>query len=343
MRLRAAPFQNSRLFPAGNASAFTLIELVISGALASLILTSAYICLSAGVSSQKMIEPRSEVFQNARVAMSIMTADLRSACPLSDESAFVGLDRELEGGLENILSAGNIDFATHHYTPRRAREGDYCQVSYFLASPGKDPVYRLAQTSGKQSASDQTQTNAVDTMDSFQKPTTLSLFRRRNPFIAADAFSGGTREEILRGVRGLKFEYYDGEEWHDTWGQTEKDLKVSGQSRKEKEDDAVNTGGLPQAVRITLYLDPNPNQKKTGTQDLVETPVRDSDSTNIVVKPTIEPPLVLETVVRLELSDRFPSATSALSTNTDFASPQPDDQPRRSDRRRGNRTGGRNR
>ena len=49
----------------------------------ALILVSAYLCLGAGFSAQKVIEPRAEIIQNARVAMAIMTADLRAACPLS--------------------------------------------------------------------------------------------------------------------------------------------------------------------------------------------------------------------------------------------------------------------
>ncbi len=64
-------------------SGFTLIELTISAAVASIILVAAYLCLSAGVASQKMIEPRTEVLQSARVALAMMSADLRSACSLS--------------------------------------------------------------------------------------------------------------------------------------------------------------------------------------------------------------------------------------------------------------------
>jgi type II secretory pathway component PulJ len=348
MRPAASCRSSFHRHPVQAVSGFTLIELVISGALASLILTSAYVCLNAGVKSQKMIEPRSEVLQNARVAMALLTGDLRSACPLSDESAFVGLDRELEGELENIVAAGNIDFATHNYTPRRPREGDYCQVSYFLARPGRDPLYQLSQSQRQQTAREN-QTNSTDSMDALQQPVTLSLYRRRNPFIAADAFAGGTREEILRGVRGLQFEYYDGEEWRDTWGQTERDLKFSGQSRREKEEDAAGTGGLPVAVRITLYLDPDPSRKKSPDMDQTVELAQSPDSTNYIVRPTLEPPMVLQTVVRLELSDRFPSTSSSQSsaTNLDMvAAPEPEmnrrserrlDRP--SDRRSGDRRG----
>ena len=66
-----------------NSSGFTLIELVISAALMALILVSAYLCMSACVSTQKLIEPRIEAFQSARVAMAIMAADLRAGKPIS--------------------------------------------------------------------------------------------------------------------------------------------------------------------------------------------------------------------------------------------------------------------
>src|SRR5438132_1368189 len=76
---------------------FTLIELVISGALMSIILGAAYVCLSGGVSSQKIIELRSDAVQAARTALALMAADVRSAVPLSKEYEFIGMHRELDG------------------------------------------------------------------------------------------------------------------------------------------------------------------------------------------------------------------------------------------------------
>src|SRR5439155_13882484 len=77
------------------AHGFTLIELVISSSLMTLILVSAYMCLSSGVSSRKLIESRAEVVQSARVALAIMSADLRGACPISKDIAFLGMQRML--------------------------------------------------------------------------------------------------------------------------------------------------------------------------------------------------------------------------------------------------------
>ena len=71
-----------------NCDGFTLVELVISGALMSVILASSYMCLSAGVASRNMVEARSEAAQSARVALQMMAADLR--CALSA----MGLERD---------------------------------------------------------------------------------------------------------------------------------------------------------------------------------------------------------------------------------------------------------
>lgn len=214
-------------------AAFTLIEIMISSALMALILVSAYLCLGSGFAAQKMIEPRTEILQNARVAMAIMSADLRAACPLSKTDDFLGMARTV-----GEVEADNIDFATHNYTPRHAREGDFCQESFYL---DKNP------STGQ-----------------------FSLWRRRNPTIAPDALAGGSKEEIAQGVVGLKLQYYDGTDWYSTWGNVDK--KKSAQSAT---GEAANLTGLPKAVEITLLMDSNPKKKKaddTADEQAMEPP-----------------------------------------------------------------------
>lgn len=228
-----------------------------------MILVSAYMCLNSAVSSQKMIEPRVEVFQNARVALAIMSADLRGACPLSKEFMFLGMPRMM-GDME----ADNLDFATHNYTPQRPQEGDFCQTSFYVE---QDPV------SGQ-----------------------FSLWRRRNPTIAPDPLSGGSREEIARGVRGLKFEYYDGYDWYDTWGE------VKGRGKQVTSMKVQpNLSGMPEAVRITLLLDPNPHPRSTNTVSLAQ------DAT------TNEPPLVFQSVARLNLAAASSQSSSTSGSASD--------------------------
>jgi type II secretory pathway component PulJ len=237
---------------------FTLIELVISAGLMSLILVSAYLCLHAALSSQKLIEPRVEVLQSARVALALVTTDLRCACPLSKDFDFLGTHR-MQGDTES----DSIDFATHNYTPSRAREGDFCEVSFFL---DKNP------RSGQ-----------------------LSLWRRRNPRISTDKLSKGSREELAKGVLGLRFEYSDGLDWYESWGDTERKGKEQFSLRPR-----ANLAGMPEAVRITLWLDPNPRQKPVDSTDTA----------------TNEPPLVFRTVARLNLADSNQSGpSSGVSTN----------------------------
>jgi len=227
-------------------AAFTLIEMMISSALMALILVSAYLCLGAGFSAQKLIEPRAEIIQNARVALAIMAADLRAACPLSKDEDFIGMTRML-----GEVEADNLDFATHNYTPRRAREGDFCQESFYL-----DKDLETGQ---------------------------FSLWRRRNPTIAPDALSGGSKEEIAKGVVGLKLEYFDGLDWYDSWGEVKEPGKDQNSSRE-----ANNLSGLPEAVRITLLMDSNPRKKNPDIATDEEKP---------------EPPLVFQTVARLNLAE----------------------------------------
>ena len=222
---------------------FTLIEVVISSALMALILVSAYLCLNAGLNSRKLIEPRAEIIQNARVAMALLAADLRAACPLAKDYQFLGT-RRLLGGMD----ADNLDFATHNYTPRRPREGDFCEVSVYL--------------------------------DQDRETGQFSLWRRRNPTIAPDPLSGGRKEEIAKGVVGVRFEYFDGFDWYQSWGE------IKPAKRESSQKPQPNLTGLPEAVRITLLLDSNPKAKKSP----------DADASGA------EPPLVFQTVVRLNLA-----------------------------------------
>jgi prepilin-type N-terminal cleavage/methylation domain-containing protein len=239
--------------PRSPASAFTLIELVISAAIGAMILTGAYLCLSAGLAGQKIIGPRADLLQTARVSLAMISADLRAACPLDKDFAFLGVHRVLEKA-----DADNLDFATHNYTPRHDREGDFCETSYFMEKDKKSGQY--------------------------------SLWRRRNPTLALDPLSGGKREEIAPGLRGLKFEYTDGQDWYDTWGQTKEQQQQSTSVK-----DVPNLSGMPEAVRVTLYFA--------------------SDASNNA------PPLVFQTIARLELADASQPAATGNDTDTSTNAP----------------------
>lgn len=230
--------------------AFTLIELVISGALMALILTAGYLCLTAGTGSQRLVEARSDAAQNGRVALSMIAADLRSAVQLSKDDEFVGLRRSLDQ-----MDADNVDFATRNFVPTRPEEGDWCETSYFVQ---KDP-----------------------------KTDEYVLFRRRDPTPDPEPLNGGDSEEIARGVKGFRLEYYDGWDWYDEWGDPQGKERFSVLPEP-------NASGMPEAVRITLTL---------ATGEKVDE-----------AKP--EPMLVLQTTARLNMAMFFYRSASGSSTNS---------------------------
>src|SRR6185437_4193908 len=101
----------------------------------------------------------------------------------------------------------------------------------------------------------------------------------RNPLLAPDPLSGGSREEIATGLLGARFEYFDGLDWYDTWGE------IKGTKQQTSQRDQPNVSGMPEAVRITLWFDSDPQAKITPESDA---------RTNA---------LVFQTVARLMLAD----------------------------------------
>ena len=252
------------------AAGFTLIELMISATLMALILGAAYACLTAGLSAQRLVDPRLEATQTARVALALLTADLRAACVLDRNAEFIGQQRKL-----GDLDAGNLDFATLNQTPRRPGEGGYCQTSYFL---DRDPA------TGE-----------------------VILWRRRNPRIGLDPFSGGAREEIARGIRQLKFEYYDGFDWYDSWGDPDnrtRDREVPKTSSRLE----PNLSGLPEAVRITLAVETDRSRRSGHSASSGADSADDSGESG-------EAPLVFQTVARIVVPSAAGAGGSASSGN----------------------------
>lgn len=223
----------------------------------SLILLSAYVCFHSGIETRKVLDPRLDVMQNARIAIWLMAADLRAAVPLDKDLGFVGMRREIGGN-----AADNIDFATLNFTPGRPRESDFCQVSYYV---NLDPDTRQ-----------------------------LELWRRRNPRVGADPLSGGSKEQIATGLRSFECEYFDGLEWHTSWGDAQPSAADQGSSTSQR-----NSTSLPEAVRIVLAFESDPANPAVQNAN----PERPA-----------APPFVFKTVVRLNLVKGVSTSTTANSS-----------------------------
>ncbi|MEM7235874.1 MAG: hypothetical protein AAF517_27145, partial [Planctomycetota bacterium] len=213
-------------------SAFTIAELLIGVLVLSGILTASYLCLDAGLKTQSVLEERSDLVQRARVVLDLIARDLRSACPLSADREFIGMDRDIDG-----MEADNVDFATHRWDSQTQGEGDFCEISYYV--------------------------------DRNRETGLFGLYRRRDPTPDVEILDGGMKEEILPGIESFKLEYSDGFFWFDKWGkqrereqeETERTLLLTNVSGL---PDAVR-------ITISLSTDPNrERERRPRTLRIVE-------------------------------------------------------------------------
>jgi type II secretion system protein J len=279
------PVAAGRLVERGDG--FTLVELLVSLTASAGIVAAAYLCLQGGLESRKMIEARMDLAQKARVTLGLLRADLAQACPLykgplGDGSEFIGMRREI-GDME----ADNLDFGTRNWRPRGPGEADSCEVSWFV---DRDP-----------------------------RTGVMGLWRRRDPTPDGEPLSGGSREEIVEGIAGLRFEYFDGLSWYESWG----DDSRAAAGRASENLSAYNLGGLPDAVRITIAFPQPGGAPGTGpapppaiekdVSAMAEKGVEEGFGSDRTSARSARPGLaVFGTVVRLSLAPRYRDAMTDI-------------------------------
>jgi hypothetical protein len=133
--------------------------------------------------------------------------------------------------------------------------GDWCETSYFVQKDEKTGEY--------------------------------VLYRRRDPTPDPEPLAGGAQEELARGVKGFRLEYYDGWDWYDEWGDP------TGKQKFSVLPDP-NVSGLPEAVRISLTL-------ATGEK---------------VDEGTEAPTLFLQTTARVNMAAFYYQSSDSGSTNS---------------------------
>ncbi len=264
---------------------FTLVELIVGTSIMAGVIASAYLCLHAGLVSQRDVDARADAVQKLRVVLGRMGRDLRAACVWEKDASFLGERVDVDG-----LAADSVHFVTHNWQPRAPGEGDLCEVSYYVK---------------KNEA-----TGALD------------LWFRVDSSIDDELSAGGVHHLLVDDIGGLRIEYYDGFDWHETWG----DLTFGRQLERRSEDPffwAPNLVGLPDTVRLTIVADVHGDDKRQrplsfgrrGTElppspgELGET---DAESNR----------LVFETVVQLQLSGRS-GADEASAADSGSASGGP--------------------
>lgn len=261
--------------------AFTLIELLISVSLMTGILAASYVCLQAALSARSMVNDRSDTIQTARVIMDMIASDLRAADRLSDQHEILGLDRTLEG-----IEADNIDLVTRNYHPQFPSEANWSEISYFVA---KNP-----------------------------ETDRFVLLRRRDPSPDDKPLEGGRREALIDHLLGLRFEYYDGWDWYDDWGDAESPENTSAAEESSLIAAAGRTG-FPDAIRITLAI----GEETAESPSTIPTSLPSEDASS----QPLPGAMVFQTIVHLNLSNAE-SATESGNTNVDASDPSSGDNQR---------------
>ena len=160
---------------------FTLIEILIALAIASLIFTIIYGAYAASIDTMNYTRQKMETFSITRLTLSRMNDELTSSF-LSDNESLRFLGEE-----------GKIGFvsAFHERIFRDSKEYDLVEIGYFTEPDEAGGEERFL------------------------------LWRREDRTPDDDVLAGGVKEKLLDDLTGIEFQYYDGEEWRLVWDSEE--------------------------------------------------------------------------------------------------------------------------
>ncbi len=181
---------------------FTLLEIMVACAILGLVVTALYGVFSRTLVSKRLVEERMAGVRAARIALWRIGEDLQASFPLTGSLSFSGETRR-----EGEFPQDSLSFvsAAHTLLTSRGSEGDLCQIGYALMPDPRVPIQH-------------------------------QLVRRVQIDVHADQDASGEVAVLLSHLRGLRFRFFDGQNWLEEWG-------------KDK-----TQGILPQAVEVTLYL-----------------------------------------------------------------------------------------
>jgi prepilin-type N-terminal cleavage/methylation domain-containing protein len=186
--------QSSVLSPAG----FTLLEVLVAGAILSMVLAILYGVFSQTLTSKQFAEARSAQSRAARIVLLRIGDDLQASFPFAPaRSRFVGKTSRSQQFPEAFLSFVSLSGLP---LTSGSHEGDWYEIKYQLVP---DPRSSSAR----------------------------QLIRRTRfaPPIAgltAARADAGETLPLLTGVRGWQLSFFDGRVWHDEWGKEQTQARL---------------------------------------------------------------------------------------------------------------------
>ena len=174
---------------------FTLIEILVATALASLILMMAYASYRSIFDSIKRSTGRSEFYENVNLAIMKIDQDLSNTYYTRNNKNITFISEGVKGNSRLDFVTVNHNeymFAGTQHTP--VHESDVKEVGYYLREAKK-------------------------TADLFHL-----IKREKFNYWEEDPLSGGTENILLPNVVSLKFEFNKGNDWDENWDSRQNNL-----------------------------------------------------------------------------------------------------------------------
>jgi prepilin-type N-terminal cleavage/methylation domain-containing protein len=179
--------QSSVLSPSG----FTLLEVLVAGAILSMVLAILYSVFSQTLTSKQFAEAQSAQSRAARIVLLRIGDDLQASFPFAPAHArFVGKTSRRQQFPEAFLSFVSLSGLP---LTSGSHEGDWYEIEYQLVP---DPRSSSAQQLIRR-----------------------TRFAATTPDATATRAGEGETLPLLTGVRGWQLSFFDGRVWHDEWGQ----------------------------------------------------------------------------------------------------------------------------
>jgi prepilin-type N-terminal cleavage/methylation domain-containing protein len=207
---------------------FTLVEILVTTAMFSLLVTVALSVFSAGSRGAAKAKRYRDMVSRGQIALEAMTSDIRAAVPYRPANPS-GSDSQAPGAAQPAPASAQLPSAPLPPETRLSSlnvqlDDRNCDtLDLVIARP--NPDYASPDEGGRAAV------GYYLNIDPMNGP--VGLLRRENRSPGDDPLSGGRAALIAPFVSQLKLEFYDGADWVDGW---------SGDSE------------FPKAVRITIVV-----------------------------------------------------------------------------------------
>ena len=186
----------NRQYSIVNRSAFTLIELIVAIALASILILVTAMIFKQASNAFSQSDARSEVYQNVRAAFDIIKRDISGATLNTNYELFKSFDNINAGNYLAIKAKGGSDILTLLSSTPNLEDKPLALITYYLKDD--NILYKLEKTG----------TSTLNTgISSFDLKTETEY------------------KKLGLNVSSLQFRYYDKDavvKWEDTWDSTTK-------------------------------------------------------------------------------------------------------------------------